>query len=102
MARTSKSLEERIKEKNARAQKLLEEAKKVEAQRKQLEKRQQAEERKKRTHRLIQVGAAVESVLQAPIEECDIEKLILFLKRQEANGKFFTKAMQKSPETDVE
>ena len=53
MARTSKSLEERIKEKNARAQKLLEDAKKVEAQRKQLEKRQQAEERKKRTHGFV-------------------------------------------------
>ena len=67
-----------------------------------LAKRQQAEERKKRTHRLIEVGAAVESVLDAPIEEDDLPRLIAFLKKQEANGKFFTKAMQKSPDTDME
>ncbi len=33
----------------------------------------------------------MESVLGAPIEEEDIPKLIGFLKRQEANGKFFSK-----------
>ena len=102
MAKSTKTLEERIQEKNLRAQKLMEEAKKVEAQRKLLEKRQQAEERKKRTHRLIQIGAAVESVLDMPIEEEDIPRLIAFLKKQEANGKFFSKAMQKSPDTDME
>ncbi len=102
MAKSTKTLEERIQEKNLRAQKLMEEAKKVEAQRKLLEKRQQAEERKKRTHRLIQIGAAVESVLDMPIEEEDIPRLIAFLKKQEANGKFFSKAMQKSPDTDMD
>ena len=102
MAKSTKTLEERIQEKNLRAQKLIEEAKKVEAQRKLLEKRQQAEERKKRTHRLIQIGAAVESVLDVPIEEEDIPRLIAFLKKQEANGKFFSKAMQKSPDTDMD
>ena len=102
MAKSTKTLEERIQEKNLRAQKLMEEAKKVEAQRKLLEKRQQAEERKKRTHRLIQIGAAVESVLDTPIEEEDIPRLIAFLKKQEANGKFFSKAMQKSPDTDMD
>lgn len=102
MAKSTKTLEERIQEKNLRAQKLMEEAKKVEAQRKLLEKRQQAEERKKRTHRLIQIGAAVESVLDMPIEEEDIPRLIAFLKKQEANGKFFSKAMQKSLDTDMD
>ena len=102
MAKSTKTLEERIQEKNLRAQKLMEEAKKVEAQRKLLEKRQQAEERKKRTHRLIQIGAAVESGLDMPIEEEDIPRLIAFLKKQEANGKFFSKAMQKSPDTDMD
>ena len=38
MAKSTKTLEERIQEKNLRAQKLMEEAKKVEAQRKLLEK----------------------------------------------------------------
>ena len=61
-----------------------------------------AEESKKRTHRLCQIGGAVESVLGAPIEEEDIPKLIGFLKRQEANGKFFSKAMQKEVNTDME
>ena len=44
----------------------------------------------------------VESVLGAPIEEEDIPKLIGFLKKQEANGKFFSKAMQKETNTDME
>ena len=35
------------------------------------------------------------------IEEEDIPKLVGFLKRQEANGKFFSKAMQKEPVTDT-
>ena len=102
MAKSTRTLEERIQEKNLRAQKLIEQAKKTEAQVKQLEKRQQAEERKKRTHRLIQIGAAVESVLDMSIEEEDIPRLIAFLKKQEANGKFFSKAMQKSPDTDMD
>ena len=72
------------------------------AQKKELLKRKKAEESKKRTHRLCQIGGAVESVLGAPIEEEDIPKLIGFLKRQEANGKFFSKAMQKEVNTDME
>ena len=71
-------------------------------QKKELLKRKKAEESKKRTHRLCQVGGAVESVLGAPIEEEDIPKLIGFLKKQEANGKFFSKAMQKETNTDME
>ncbi len=54
-----------------------------------------------RTHRLIKIGAAVESVLGRCIEIEEIPKLIAFLNRQEANGKFFSKAMQKSPDTDM-
>lgn len=63
---------------------------------------QKAEESKKRTHRLCVIGGAVESVLGYPIEEEDIPKLIGFLKRQEANGRYFSKAMQKEqiPETE--
>ena len=72
------------------------------AQRKELEKRKKAEESKKRTHRLCQIGGAVESVLGCPIEEEDLPKLIGFLKRQETNGKFFSKAMQKELVTDME
>ena len=59
------------------------------------------EEREIRTHRLIEVGAAVESVLGRCIELEEIPKLIAFLNKPEANGKFFSKAMQKSPHTDM-
>ena len=64
--------------------------------------RQKDVETKKRTHRLCQIGGAVESVLGSAIEEEDIPKLIGFLKRQEANGKFFSKAMQKEPVANTE
>lgn len=47
MSKSTRSLGERIQEKNLKAQKLIEEAKKAEAQAKVLKKRQQEEERKK-------------------------------------------------------
>lgn len=85
-----------------REQESLEKAKQYAAQKRELEKRKKAEESKKRTHRLCQIGGAVESVLGCPIEEEDLPKLIGFLKRQETNGKFFSKAMQKEPVTNTE
>lgn len=78
-----------------REQESLEKAKRYAAQKRELQKRQKAEENKKRTHRLCVIGGAVESVLGCSIEEEDIPKLIGFLKRQEANGRYFSKAMQK-------
>ena len=95
MAKSTKSYEERMLEMEKKEQESLEKAKRYATQKKELLKRKKAEESKKRTHRLCQIGGAVESVLGAPIEEEDIPKLIGFLKRQEANGKFFSKAMQK-------
>ena len=85
-----------------REQESLEKAKQYAAQKRELEKRKKAEESKKRIHRLCQIGGAVESVLGSAIEEEDIPKLVGFLKRQEANGKFFSKAMQKEPVTNME
>ena len=41
-------------------------------------------------------------MLGYPIEEEDIPKLIGFLKRQEANGRYFSKAMQKEQIPEVE
>ena len=72
------------------------------AQKRELKKRQKDVETKKRTHRLCQIGGAVESVIGSAIEEEDIPKLVGFLKRQEANGKFFSKAMQKEPVANTE
>ena len=102
MAKSTKSYEARMLEMEKKEQESLEKAKRYAAQKKELLKRKKAEESKKRTHRLCQIGGAVESVLGAPIEEEDIPKLIGFLKRQEANGKFFSKAMQKEVNTDME
>ena len=101
MARSTKSYEERMLQLEKREQESLEKAKQYAAQKRELEKRKKAEESKKRTHRLCQVGGAVESVLGCAIEEEDIPKLVGFLKRQEANGKFFSKAMQKEPVTNT-
>ena len=95
MAKSTKTYEERIRALEKKEQESIEATKKLIAQRKELEKRKKAEESKKRTHRLCQIGGAVESVLGCPIEEEDLPKLIGFLKRQETNGKFFSKAMQK-------
>ena len=101
MARSTKSYEERMLQLEKREQESLEKAKQYAAQKRELEKRKKAEESKKRTHRLCQIGGAVESVLGCAIEEEDIPKLVGFLKRHEANGKFFSKAMQKEPVTDT-
>ena len=102
MAKSTKTYEERIRALEKKEQESIEATKKLIAQRKELEKRKKAEESKKRTHRLCQIGGAVESVLGCPMEEEDLPKLIGFLKRQETNGKFFSKAMQKEPLTDME
>ena len=102
MAKSTKTYEERIRALEKKEQESIEATKKLIAQRKELEKRKKAEESKKRTHRLCQIGGAVESVLGCPIEEEDLPKLIGFLKRQETNGKFFSKAMQKELVTDME
>ena len=102
MAKSTKTYEERIRALEKKEQESLEKAKQYAAQKRELKKRQKDVETKKRTHRLCQIGGAVESVLGCPIEEEDLPKLIGFLKRQETNGKFFSKAMQKEPLTDME
>ena len=97
MAKSTKSYEERMLEMEKKEQESLEKAKRYAAQKKELLKRKKAEESKKRTHRLCQIGGAVESVLGAPIEEEDIPKLIGFLKRQEAMGSFSQRQCRKKP-----
>ena len=65
----------------------------LKAQERDLMKRQSADERKKRTRRLIELGGIVESVLGRPTVDEDKVRFMNFLKRQENNGNFFTKAM---------
>lgn len=60
----------------------------------QLKAAQSQQARKARTKRLIEIGAAVESVLGRPIEKDDLPNLIQFLKDQEDRGCWFSKAME--------
>lgn len=60
------------------------------------------EERKKRTHLLCQIGGTVEKVLDRPLVEEDVMRLLNFLNQQERNGKYFTGAMEKCPDTGSE
>jgi CO dehydrogenase/acetyl-CoA synthase alpha subunit len=94
MAKSRKTLDERIRNCTSKEEEMLEKLKQYQAQRKQLEKRRKEEERKIRTRRLIQIGGAVELVLGRPVVEEEIPKLIAFLKKQESNGKYFSRAMQ--------
>ena len=72
MARSTKSYEERLLQLEKREQESLEKAKQYAAQKRELKKRQKDVETKKRTHRLCQIGGAVESVIGSAIEEEDI------------------------------
>lgn len=51
------------------------------------------DERKKRTRRLIEFGGIIESVLGRATTDEDKVRFLNFLKKQETNGKFFSKAM---------
>ena len=93
---SKRTLEERIAEKDERMQRAMEKAKQYEAQKKRLEKEQRAANEKARTKRLIEIGASVESVLGRAFGEGDIIRLMNFLKAQETNGKYFSRAMNKA------
>ena len=67
-----------------------------------MRKKHAEEERKKRTRRLIELGGIVESVLGRDTTEEDTMRLLNFLKRQETNGRFFTKAMNAGREESGE
>lgn len=91
----TRPIDERIEEKMNKEQEYLQKAKQYGAQVKKLEQQKKAQERKIRNHRLIQLGAEVESVLKRPVEEEDVERLRIFLHQQEQRGGYFTKAMAK-------
>ena len=78
---SKKSFDERIAELDSKAQTAFEKGKQYEAQKRNLEKRKKAEERKKRNHLLIEIGAAVESLMDRPVQEGDEIRLLNFLKR---------------------
>ncbi|MCR5485953.1 MAG: DUF3847 domain-containing protein [Lachnospiraceae bacterium] len=90
---SKKSIDERIDELKKKQDQL-------HAKEKALRQKRSVEERKNRAHRLIEIGAAVESVLKKTmgedgiIEKKDIPALIQFLERQEKNGKYFSNAIR--------
>lgn len=98
MSSQRKTYEERMAELEKKEQESLKKAKQYSAQKKALDRQLKEVERKKRTNRLCQIGGAVESVLGCAIEVEDIPKLIEFLNKQESNGRFFSKAMNKNDE----
>lgn len=81
-----KTIEEQIKALEEREQVL-------KARKQELLAKGREKERKARTHRLIEVGGAVESVLGRPIKHEELPKLIEFLQEQENRGQHFSKAM---------
>ena len=99
MGDNRRPLEVRIAEK----QRLLEAEKKrlkeYENQMKLLNAKKREQDRKERTHRLIEVGATLESVLKAPITGDMIPKLLDWLESQERKGSYFSKAMGITRET---
>ena len=101
MDKVRRSLDERIREMERKQQELIEKAKCLDSQKRELKKRYAEDERKKRTHRLIEVGAAVESVLGCKIEAEDLPRLIGFLKKQEENGRYFSKAMKRQIQLEL-
>ena len=95
MPRSKKSFDERIGAKDVEIQKYLEKANQLQAQKKQLEKQKKEADRKARTRRLIEIGGSVESVLGREFRDGDNIRLMNFLRAQERNGRYFTKAMEK-------
>jgi hypothetical protein len=91
MGKSTRSYEERILELELKEQETIEKSKRYSARAKELKRKQAEEERKKRTHRLCQIGGAVESVLGRAIEPEELPKLINFLNQQETNGKYFSR-----------
>ncbi|MCQ2492068.1 MAG: relaxasome subunit MobC [Lachnospiraceae bacterium] len=81
-----KTIDERIEE-NIRKQEQLK------ARERDLKKRKSEEDRKRRTRRLIEIGGIAESVLGREFSEEDKIRFMNFLKKQETNGKYFSKAM---------
>ena len=77
-----------------RIEKLQKKQAQLKAQEKKLKAAQSQQARKARTKRLIEIGAAVESVLGRPIEKDNLPNLIKFLKDQEDRGRWFSKAME--------
>ena len=89
--------EERLEKEKARQEKSMKRLEQSVMRIRASEKRLQAENKKKLrqldAHNKIVMGGVIRSVLGREFEEGDDRRLFYFLKMQERNGHFFTKAM---------
>ena len=92
---SKKTMVQRLEAKEKQLQEMLKRAKQYEAQLKALQAKQGEEERKKRTHRLIEIGAVCEVVLGSPIEKEMLPRLQEWLQMQEQKGSYFSRALGK-------
>ncbi len=104
MAKSKYSLDERVTDKKRQLDELLKKAKQYEEQLKRLENQKKEEDRKARAHRLIEVGASVESIVGQPIEKEKLPALISFLKDIEERDHALSSALgiYKGEETHIE
>lgn len=90
----SRSLDERVTEKEAQLQKTLQKANQYKAQLKKLQARKADEDRRRRTHKLIVAGGALAAVYGKVLDEDEITEVTEFLKQQRDDG-FFDVGMKK-------
>ena len=91
----------RVEEKERQLKLAIEKAKQLEAQLKALESRKKEEERKARTHRLIEIGATLESITKQPIQKANLPMLLEYLTKIEENNFAFSKAIGLNPIEEV-
>ena len=95
--------EDRIKEKilkdTAQIEKADQQIQRLIARKKRQECKIKKKTRKEDAHEKIVMGGVVRSVLGRDFEKGDAERLLNFLKWQERNGNYFTKAMNQNKET---
>lgn len=90
---SKKTLDQRVQEKEAQLNEFLKKAKQYEAQLKMLQAKQKEENRKARNHRLIEIGASIESVLDHPVEKEMLPSLISWLKEVEKTDMALSNAL---------
>ncbi len=104
MAKSKYTLDERVTDKKRQLDELMKKARQYEEQLKRLENQKKEEDRKARAHRLIEVGASVESIVGQPIEKEKLPALISFLKDIEERDHSLSVALglNEGKETQVE
>ena len=100
MPRTRKTYEEQLKSNENEIQKHLNKVKELKEQQKGIRRRKKAADRNARTKRLVEIGAVAEKVLGREFMEGDNDRFMKFLKRQEYNGKFYSRAMNEQSESN--